>query len=545
MQKFALNVNEIMDHVSLIHDIARRADAGGRIVVASYGEDHETGEKIPPKVRHFRVGDTAGTKGFIESLQKERHRNVYMPLTTLKPGMKPTAKGGIDDIETVMGLVADFDDDRALEYEDRLPLPPDIVLETSQGRYQCLYLFDGGLPPAEAIPLAQALQRHCGCDHGTADISHVWRVPGCLNWPNRKKVTDGRSPEPQAVRSIVDWDGESFTDPQALSEALGGVEKPKPKPDLRVIAADDDQLTIAAGRRPPLIRWTALAANHDTFSLSFAEKRPDLNDQSPSAYDLALASAAVLAEWTDQEIVDLMIAHREEHGHDLKLKNRQYYIRTIRTAREVEAPKEAEAASTAGAWRLINNVIDKKGDVNVVKIVRYVKENPSYKFYTNRGSFEILTTTLHSQRLTRRAIYTHTKKSTPRVKPEQWDDMLNHIEAVEEVEDLGPEATAAGLIRSHLEAYLARRWVSGIADLGDLKKGQWPVPLVRDSAGNLKMHVEGFARHLRQQGWVDTGVGDLYATLREIGLIKSSVKLGGTSFGAWKLPGDLAARVDE
>src|SRR5262249_50561842 len=38
-------------------------------------------------------------------------------------------------------------------------------------------------------------------------INQVWRVPGTLNWPNAKKIAEGRPPEPQIVRAVLQWDG--------------------------------------------------------------------------------------------------------------------------------------------------------------------------------------------------------------------------------------------------------------------------------------------------------------------------------------------------
>ncbi|TIT73002.1 MAG: hypothetical protein E5W60_03370, partial [Mesorhizobium sp.] len=69
-----------------------------------------------------------------------------------------------------------------------LPLEPNLILETSPGNGQPFWLFDRPLKPAEAKPLAEALKRATGSDNGTADVTHVWRVPGTLNWPNRKKL---------------------------------------------------------------------------------------------------------------------------------------------------------------------------------------------------------------------------------------------------------------------------------------------------------------------------------------------------------------------
>jgi hypothetical protein len=56
-------------------------------------------------------------------------------------------------------------------------------------------------------PIASLLKAFAGCDHGTADCSHVWRIGGTLNWPNGRKVAAGRPRELQLVRVAKQWDG--------------------------------------------------------------------------------------------------------------------------------------------------------------------------------------------------------------------------------------------------------------------------------------------------------------------------------------------------
>ena len=88
---------------------------------------------------------------------------------------------------------------------------------------------------------------------------------------------------------------------------------------------------------------------------SWDRKRSDLQDQSASAYDMSLAMYAAQANWTDQEIVDLLIASRRKHGDDLKLRL-DYFERTLAKVRESNpAPEEVapdELTESAEAERL-------------------------------------------------------------------------------------------------------------------------------------------------------------------------------------------------
>ena len=69
------------------------------------------------------------------------------------------------------------------------------------------------------------------------------------------------------------------------------------------------------------------------FRQTWKKDRPDMQDQSASSYDMALANAAVRADWPDQEVVNLLIAFRRAHGFDLKLRE-EYYALTIGKAKE-------------------------------------------------------------------------------------------------------------------------------------------------------------------------------------------------------------------
>ena len=58
-----------------------------------------------------------------------------------------------------------------------------------------------------------------------------------------------------------------------------------------------------------------------------------MTDQSPSAYNMSMATMAMQAGWSDQEVVNLLICWRRKHGHDLKLRE-NYYLMTLDKARE-------------------------------------------------------------------------------------------------------------------------------------------------------------------------------------------------------------------
>ncbi len=172
----------------------------GKLVLASYGQDPVAGKNLTPMVKHYSTDSVPEMELVIKDWTRQKNRNVYMPLVLMNPELKRGAKGGRDDIQSLFGLCADFDDDQAHLWKERLPAKPSFVMETSQGRYQAVYLFERPVKPETVKDLAIALKEYSNCDHGTKDLCHVWRIPGTLNWPNKKKVDAGRPKDPQEVK---------------------------------------------------------------------------------------------------------------------------------------------------------------------------------------------------------------------------------------------------------------------------------------------------------------------------------------------------------
>jgi hypothetical protein len=206
-----IDIAAIREHVVMLHGLAAPLKGQGKLIVASFGEDPtqtnpKTGKPgcpIVPKIPHFEIGEVERAVDWITKLSREKHRNVYASLAVMRPDLPPGRKGEEGDIVACLGVVADFDDAEAKYWDTRVPLPPDLVIESSQGRFQCFYLFDKPEPVDQAKPIGRRLRDFCGSDHGSLDLTHVWRLCGTLNWPNGKKIADGRRHEPQLVRRWI------------------------------------------------------------------------------------------------------------------------------------------------------------------------------------------------------------------------------------------------------------------------------------------------------------------------------------------------------
>jgi Protein of unknown function (DUF3631) len=93
---------------------------------------------------------------------------------------------------------------------------------------------------------------------------------------------------------------------------------------------DVGNLVVAGGRGPTPELLSQLCRN-PAFLATWNRQRGDLKDQSQSGYDLSLISQAKLAGLTDQDAVDLAIAHRAKTDEGPKSHN--YYVRTLEAAR--------------------------------------------------------------------------------------------------------------------------------------------------------------------------------------------------------------------
>jgi hypothetical protein len=204
----------IRTHVEMLHGLAK--DIDGVLVVSVFNADLQNDRGT---ITHHKPGDVDCMIAAIEAHSETPGANVYVGLQVMRRGLQRGQRGTEADIVAVLGLVADMDGDtgkNAGEY----PVPPNYMLETSPGNLQPFWLFDRPVKPAEAKAIARGLKIATGADHGTADITHVWRVPGTKNWPNKTKLDRGRSADPASVIVSAPWDG-SLTDPFALLSAVG------------------------------------------------------------------------------------------------------------------------------------------------------------------------------------------------------------------------------------------------------------------------------------------------------------------------------------
>lgn len=201
-----INSEQTKAHIELLHKQANGLE--GKFVLSSFGEG------LKPIIQHFQIGDVDNMASSAIGLANQTGRNVHISPALMRSDLPSNLKGNESDVVAVLGYVADFDKGRGADYENRCPLKPSYVLETSPNNAQCFFLPDEPIiikndnDRAEAKDLAIKLTHNCdGADFGGVDISHVWRIAGLPNYPNQKKIAEGRSTTPFTVRIMEAFNG--------------------------------------------------------------------------------------------------------------------------------------------------------------------------------------------------------------------------------------------------------------------------------------------------------------------------------------------------
>ena len=120
-----------------------------------------------------------------------------------------------------------------------------------------------------------------------------------------------------------------------------------------------------------------------------------MTDQSASAYDLSMATIALGAGWSDQEVVNLLICWRRKHGHDLKLRENYYGVTLDKAKEPIEIAQAEEQLSEALAQppedqtEVLKETLETLFRVDIIRIVKYAGDPPVYYMYTKQGDITL------------------------------------------------------------------------------------------------------------------------------------------------------------
>lgn len=387
----------------------------------------------------------------------------------------PTLRCPADEVIGIPGLWLDVDfgpghkkpnlpktQEEALRLIESMGPPPTWVIHSGHGLqawwlFEEPWMFDHQEERAMAAKLckdwsatlrARARQQGWDADQ-VGDLARVMRLPG--TW-NRKGVP---------VRTSVLTSGGPRYQPSSFERyLLAETVLSEPTPDLSWA------FTLSATAEPPANKFLLLCEADPLFKLTWLHARKDLQDQSASSYDLALATRALRGGWQAQEIVSLLIAHRRQHRQDLKLRE-DYYRRTLNVAARgkaiedrsdlIQAAKqtgdlpESVMADPAEAMAIISELLG----VKITKLIRYIAQPNRYEIELNGrrvplGPIENLT----SQAKFRNLLVDVADILIEKQGPKTWDTTVRRlIQLVQNVE-VGPEGTQLGAVEGYVQIYL-------------------------------------------------------------------------------------------
>ena len=220
-------------------------------------------------------------------------------------------------------------------------------------------------------------------------------------------------------------------------------------------------LALDPEAEPSVVRLDALLTADPKFRRSWGQDR---KDQSPTAYNLSLATMAMGVGWSDQEVVNLIICWRRKHGHDLKLGEGYYEIilskakEPIVMAQAQEQLDEALLLRPEDQSEVLKANLTTLFRVDIIRIVKYVGEPPVYYMYTKQGDITLgEISSITSQTKFQNLVAAATDVWIPAVSRKAWDQRIQAILLVCEPIDVGDASHLAQETNAWLDKYLLKK----------------------------------------------------------------------------------------
>lgn len=284
-------------------------------------------------------------------------------------------------------------------------------------------------------------------------------------------------------------------------------------------------LDLKADAIPPLDAFMELM-DTTKFRATFERRRRDLQDQSPSAYDMALVSAAVRAGWNDQDTANLVIYGRKKHVGGVEKALRLDYMTTM--LRKVRQGIEQDTAATALEDRFVEqragvpqemgrdellSLVRQALQINVLGITKYGNERADFELVTDRGTVVLgKVDGLIGHLQLRNAIASTCGQYIQDFSRARWRAVAQALLDLCEEKETGEATTDQGRLGEWLEAYLVAQPADVLSEDRILTRrpitGDDGAPLIfLDSLSLWLFHKRGeqvtarwLAREMRRRG---------------------------------------------
>ena len=520
-----------------------------------------------------------------------KQADVYIGCALSPKSFGPNARCPADQTAGIGGLWIDIDYRHTVHRKKKLPstievavklgkstLDPTVILSTGHGiqawwLFKELWMFDSDEERQSAELLISSWQdvfRRQAASKGweidsTHDLARVLRIPGTFNAKGAKHI-------PVTILEC-DWtrrfNPDDFEKFFANQMSLGDKEPTEPLPKYtkpsRIIKTDLPQIKVRPDRGANPQKWHALKSVDDRVEATFEHKRRDLNDTSMSGYDMALASFAVQAEWSDQEIADLLVSHRIRHDpRDPKIQRVDYFARTIARARkggqrefaqqQVEdmadfgvADGIPESMNEEEKKQAMMTALSKTLGITVNRVIRFSSDPPQFRIETddrhiNLGSVE----NLIEQRRFKNSVAAMTGILMEPIDKKRWPKTAQTLLDCCIDMDAGMEATDKGSLILWLNQYLSER-----PPLDQEEKDQAAAtrfPFFWESQGRIHtaLFLSDFINWLRVSLSVKREGRQMGVLFRSFGFKSKQIKIGSRPTWVWVMSNvEIDNRSDE
>lgn len=287
---------------------------------------------------------------------------------------QPKLSHGRGTTETALAIHAlwlDLDFDKGFrnmegvrKFLNALPYPPSLIVVSGGGAH-VYWLLKEALEISDQDRSAAAIElgwlQYCRSIakiemkaelDAIADLARVLRVPGTKNF-KREQVTEVL---------LVDFYPERRYDPSDFEQWRAAGRSSNSTATF--------EFSLHANAQPPFRKWAALQTNMPEIVAIFDHKSKMPVDNSLSGYDLSLATRLDMLDWSSQEIVDTLVAHRAQWSKEitdpgtlkdpLHIKDPGYYDRVLRKAKSAN-DRGRMTAHVAAQAEEVNEELDVLG----------------------------------------------------------------------------------------------------------------------------------------------------------------------------------------
>lgn len=372
---------------------------------------------------------------------------------------------------------------------------------------------------------AKAKERGYTID-ATQDLARLMRVPDTVNAKGGEEALVRGWPDP-----IREQDGPRY----ALENLAAIAAETAPVSNQRTLLSSVD-VQPGSGSINQL-KFEALMENSPQFKRTWQHKRNDAAAKtwSSSEYEQSLATQAAHAGWTDQEIADLITAHRMKYEpHSDKATRTDYLQRTVARA-QAAVKREEKEREREDALEELEAVIEQGGPVDsdhvisqfnaivggptVKDLVQHGRDPDTARYNLELANGEIVRigaiSNLLSMNKFQERFAVVTKHILKDVKRPQWKaaiQALLNAARVEESHDDTPE----GVVAEWLRKYLRERLTEDHDEAANARE-----PFKKD--GFVYIAAENFATFVRAHLRINIAPPDVKEMLRAAGFTRKNV----------------------